>query len=245
MQVLINFKEVDMTNLDVESLLRKNDDEAAAGRAGRASKGNIDKTGCFYHVITKSFDGGPVFLQDIGEYRHTLLCSLCGQRGITILFSATLPNHTHDVLLAPGWECLMDAYRVLDRTISRMVRRRNPKKYRGGMRVLRRYPVYVAIKDIVTLFYEGKYVYDNPAHLRRDGKYVPHTSYWMFEKNYFPSPYDESLYVKLFGMTGSEIFGIYSTMTASQVLEFAKRRFSSWTPEMNNAVFSRKPGSPV
>ena len=234
-----------MADIDIESLLRRTDDNAVVGRAGRASRGNIDKTGYFYHVITKSFDGGPVFQQETGEYRHTLLCSLCEQRGITILFSVTMPNHTHDVLLVPDWETLMDAFMVLDRTVVRMIRRKNPKKYRGGVRVLRRYPVYVAVKDIVTLFYEGKYVFDNPAHLRRDGKFVPHSCFWMFEKNYFPSPYDESVYSKLFGMSARELYGIYSTMTAPQVLDFARRRFCNWTPEMNNALFCCKPRNPI
>ena len=233
-----------MADFEIESLLRKTDDGSVAGRIGRASAGNIDKTGHFYHVITKSFDGGPVFQQDIGEYRHTLLCSLCEQRGITILFSVTMPNHTHEVLLVPDWNLLMNAYMVLDRTIVRMIRLRNPKKYRSGVRVLRRYPVYVALKDIVTLFYEGKYVYDNPAHLRREGKYVPYSCFWMFEKNYFPSPYDESVYRKLFGMSAKDLYGIYTTMTAPQVLEYARHRFSNWTPEKNDALFSSKPRSP-
>ena len=228
-----------MADFEIESLLRKTDDGSVAGRIGRASSGNIDKTGHFYHVITKSFDGGPVFQQDIGEYRHTLLCSLCEQRDITILFSVTMPNHTHEVLLVPDWNLLMNTYMVLDRTIVRMIRLRNPKKYRSGVRVLRRYPVYVALKDIVTLFYEGKYVYDNPAHLRREGKYVPYSCFWMFEKGHFVVPYDEKIYEKLLGLTYAQILDLFATKTKIEVLEYARQLYADWTDADNRRVFIR------
>ena len=97
-------------------------------RAGYG-RGNIDKTGCIYHVITKSFDGGTVFHQDSGDYRHNLLCRLCEERGITILFPVTMNNHTHDVLLVPDWEQLVAVYRILNLNVSKYLRRKYPRRF--------------------------------------------------------------------------------------------------------------------
>ena len=233
-----------MIKPSINDLLKRDDFTELHENSGNADRGNIDKSGHCYHVITRAWGKENIFTREIAQYRHDLLRSLCSAKGVVILFSVTMPNHTHEVLLVPDGNLLMNTYMVLDRTIVRMIRLRNPKKYRSGVRVLRRYPVYVALKDIVTLFYEGKYVYDNPAHLRREGKYVPYSCFWMFEKNYFPSPYDESVYRKLFGMSAKDLYGIYTTMTAPQVLEYARHRFSNWTPEKNDALFSCKPRSP-
>ena len=228
-----------MSVMSFEDLLRKPVGPGIRENIGSASMGNIDKTGCFYHVITKSFDGGTIFRQETGEYRHTQLCRQCSERGITILFSVTMLNHTHDVLLVPDWESLADAYRVINQTVTRTIRRRSQRHFSKDVRILRRYPTYVVIRDIGTLFYEGKYVFDNANYRKSDGKYVPHSCFWMFERNYFPTPYDEKIYSKLFGMGPREMLNIYSTMTAKEVMEFAERLSSTWSPEVTKAVFYR------
>ena len=229
-----------MAAIEFENLLRRPDGPGTRENIGRASLGNIDKTGCFYHVITKSFDGGTIFRQETGDYRHTMLCRQCSEHGITILFSVTMLNHTHDVLLVPDWESLADAYRVIDQTVTRTIRRRSARHFSKDVRILRRYPTYVAIRDIGTLFYEGKYVYDNAACMKADGKHVPHSCFWMFERNYFPCPYDETIYNKLFGLSPRELLGIYSTRSAKEVMEYANHLASTWTPEATRAVFYRK-----
>lgn len=228
-----------MSVLSHENLLRKPVVQGIRENIGRASMGNIDKTGCFYHVITKSFDGGTIFRQDTGEYRHTMLCRQCSEHGITILFSVTMLNHTHDVLLVPDWDTLAEAYRVTNQAVTRTIRRRNQRHFSKEVRILRRYPTYVVIRDIGTLFYEGKYLYDNSACMKADGKYVPHTCYWMFERNYFPSPYDEKIYPRLFGLSPKEILDMYSTMTAEEVMQYALRLSRTWSPEATRAVFYR------
>lgn len=228
-----------MPEMTYKDLLRRRAIPKDAGRIGSAGRGNIDKTGCIYHVITKSFDGGTVFHQDSGDYRHNLLCRLCEERGITILFSVTMNNHTHDVLLVPDWEQLVAVYRILNLNVSKYLRRKYPRRFKSGMRVLRRFPTYIVVRDIVNLFCLGKYIYDNPAYMREEGKFVPHSCFWMFEREYFSEPYDERLYVSLFGMTAREMLDIYSSLSAEQVRDIAVERFRLWTEERTRAVFYR------
>ena len=232
-----------MAEIDFESLLKKPEDESLKERIGRACTRNIDKTACFYHVITKSNDGGVIFHQDSGDYRHSLLCRFCEEEGVTILFSMTMPNHTHDVFLTPCWEALTKVMRKVDLNITRHLRRRNPKKFKPGFRILRRYPAYIPIRDVVSLFMCGKYVYDNPEYLRAEGKFIPHSCFWMFEKEYFPAGYDGSIYRKLLAISPKEVFRLFSTCTPMQILEYAKEHFSSWTPQRTKAVFYRKSNS--
>lgn len=145
--------------IDYRSLLREPMAEILDVRIGRASSRNIDKTGLFYHVITKSQNGENIFLaKGCGEYRHRLLCRLCEERGITILFSVTMPNHTHDVLLTPDWKAISEVYKILGTNISKFIRKSNAEKYPKRERILRRDPVYIAIRDIVHLFVLGKYI---------------------------------------------------------------------------------------
>ena len=196
-------------------------------RVGRASTGNIEKDAHVYHVITKSNDGGGIFYREAGDYRHTLMCRLCDEMGVTILFSVTMPNHTHDVFLTPDWELLTKVMKILNTNITKFLRKRNPGKYKSGLRIMCRYPAYVPIRTVADLFYVGKYVYDNPAHLRAEGKYIPHTCFWMFAKDYFPAGYDGSVYRKLFNLSPPEILEKYAGMTAGQVREYADMTFSA------------------
>ena len=229
-----------MPDIDIESLLKEPKDPFVYAKIGRASSRNIDKSGRFYHVITKTNDGSAIFHQESGNYRHSLLCKLCEERRITVIFSVTMPNHTHDVLLCQNWDLLADVYRILNMNLTKFIRKQNPKKFKNGVRILRRYPTYIAVKNIVALFYLGKYVYDNPEYLRKEGKYIPNSCFWMFEKEYFPEAYDSTIYKKLFGLSPKELMEIYSKMTAEQVMVYAKKRFADWTEAQNKAVFFRK-----
>ena len=107
--------------LSINNLLRKPDNDKA--HVGKAVWGNIDKTGYFYHVVTKSWNGDRIFNKEIADYRHNLLCKLCGDAGITILFSVTMPNHTHEVFMVPSWEALAQVIRLLNSRVSIQIRR--------------------------------------------------------------------------------------------------------------------------
>ncbi|MBR0521378.1 MAG: transposase [Spirochaetales bacterium] len=229
--------------IDYQSLLKEPKDASVYERIGRASAGNIDKTGCFYHVITKSNDGATIFHTEAGSYRHNLLCRLCEERGITILFSVTMPNHTHDVFLTPRWELLAEVLKNLHMNLTKFLRRKNPKRYKEGIRILRRYPTYIAVRSIVALFYLGKYIYDNPEHLRKDGKYTPNDCFWMFEKEYFPEAYDITIYKRLFNLTPKEILDVYSRLSADQVMDYARKKFAGWTEAQTKAVFYKSSGN--
>ena len=234
-----------MENISFENLLVDRSDSDRKGHSGRAIWKNIDKTACFYHVITKSNDGRTIFHSDSGEYRHNLLCRLCEERGITILFSMTMPNHTHDVFLTPSWEALVDVYRNLGMNITKYLRKKDSKKYKKEFRILRRYPIYIPVRDIVALFYLGKYIFDNPAYLASEKKFVPHSCFWMFEKNHFTTPYDAGIYEKLFGLTPQEMFTIFSTKSKEEVLAFAKAKYADWDNRKTAAVFFKPPSQYV
>ena len=224
--------------LSINNLLREK--EYDKEHVGKAIWGNVDKSGFFYHVVTKSWNGDKIFNKEIADYRHNLLCKLCGEAGITILFSVTMTNHTHDVFLTPSWEALSVVMRVLNSRVSMMVRKLLDNKISKNRPVFSKGPSYIVLKDPVAVMCEGKYVFDNPAYLRAEKQFVPHSCFWMFEKNHFVFPYDEKLFQKLFGMSGDEIFALYSQKTPSEVRAFAQARFANWTKEDIEAVFYRK-----
>ncbi|MBR6347766.1 MAG: hypothetical protein IKR80_02315, partial [Spirochaetales bacterium] len=71
---------------DFRDLLKAPRHDIYEEKIGRATSRNIDKTGVFYHVITKTANGENHFLsRGFGEYRHNLLCRLCEERGITVI----------------------------------------------------------------------------------------------------------------------------------------------------------------
>ena len=224
--------------LSINDLLREKENDR--NRAGKSVWGNIDKTGFFYHVVTKSWNGDKIFTKEIADYRHNLLCKLCGEAGITILFSVTMTNHTHDVVMTPSWEVLSDVMRVLDSRVSILVRKLLENRISRKRPVFSRGPAYIVLRDPVSVMCEGKYAFDNPAYMRAEKQFVPHSCFWMFEKNYFVYPYDEKVYLKLFGMRGDEIYALYSEKSASEVRAFAQSRFANWTKAQIEAVFYRK-----
>lgn len=224
--------------LNINSLLRKPDDDR--NHVGKAVWGNIDKTGYFYHVITKSWNGDRIFNKEIADYRHNLLCKLCGDAGITILFSVTMPNHTHEVFMTPSWEALAEVIRLLNSRVSIQIRKIFGNRFSKNRHIFTRCPAYVVLRDPIAIMCEGKYIFDNPAYLRSENQFVPHSCFWMFEKNYFVYPYDERVFMEILGMRGDEIYALYSRKNAEEVRALAQSRYSKWTKEMLEAVFYKK-----
>ena len=210
-------------------------------KIGKASSRNIDKTGVFYHVITKSYNGDSVFLtKGAGEYRHSLLCRLCEERGITILFSVTMPTHTHDVFLTPDWKSLCEVLCILDTNVSKFIRKNNPQRYTKGSRPLRRHPIYIAVRDIFYLTYLGKYIFENMAGMRRENKFVPHECFWMLKSGHLPDGYDEKIYPALFGISMQELYELYSTTTKQELYDYARNLAAGWSREKMESVFFKQ-----
>jgi len=90
------------------------------------------------------------------------------------------------------------------------------------------------------LFFLGKYVYENQQRLKEEGKSVPDSCFWMFEKNYFPSPYRADIYQKLFGISPVDLYSIYKSKTSREVLLLSKQMFGDWTVEDNRKLFFRE-----
>ena len=227
----------DNTILD---LLERNDPGQGNERIGSTARRNIDKTGYCYHTITKAWGNDNIYSLEVARYRQELLCKLCKEKHIAILFSVTMPNHTHEVFITPDWETLAQTIRLLNTQVSRYIKK--DKKARGrkvteGMKVFTAYPTYIIVKDICYLFFLGKYIFDNPGHLKKEGKVVPDSCFWMFEKGYFKEPYDKALYKKLFDLEPSEILNHYQTKTKEEIFAFAKVQFRNWTEDDNRRMF--------
>ena len=223
-----------------------------------SSRRAIEKDGHCYHVITQSWCKEKIFSVETATYRHNMLCRLCVQEGIVILFSVTMPTHTHEVFLTSDWKALSKVIRIVNVQVSRFIRnefvektvRRAKEEGRqvnedylrekeSRHRIFDNRPTYIAVGDIVYLMFLGKYIFENPVYLKAEGKTVPFSCFWMFEKNYFKAPYDEKIYLKLFGMSAPDLFLLYSTRDKAEVKAFAQERFKDWTKEDNARLFSR------
>ena len=209
-------------------------------RVGTATANNINKNGIIYHVITSSWRKKRLFDMNLAKYRQNLLCELCEKRGIVILFSATLPTHTHEVFITPGWEILANMIRILDSNVAKYARRHLSDRVEGWNRVFSPDPAYVLVDSMDYLFFLGKYVYDNQQRLKDEGKSVPDSCFWMFEKNYFPNPYKADVFQKLFGMSPSDLYNIYRSKTSREVALLSKQLFGDWTAEDCRKLFFRE-----
>ena len=227
-----------MAKPTIDDLLRKPDELEHGRNVGTSLRHNIDKTGHVYHVITQSWNKKNIFNREVASYRHNLLCKLCAERGIVILFSTTMPNHTHEVFLTPSWDGLSAVFAILDCNVTKYIRKSDKEgKFSSWRRIFDYCPKYIIVKDMVNLLYLGKYIYDNPEHLRSEGRPVPDSCFWMFERGHFVVPYDEKIYERLFGLTYRQIYELYTGKTKKEVLEYARRQYSDWTEEDNRRVF--------
>ena len=220
---------------DINDLFK--DEVESKKTVGKAVWGNIDKSAYFHHVVTKSWNGDRIFNREVAEYRHNLLCKLCDGKGVTLMFSVTMPNHTHDILLTPDWSVLAEVIRVLNSHVSPVVKRNYPERFQRGRPVFNRNPDYVALHDPVALLCAGKYVFDNPAYLKEQNQYVPHSCFWMLERGYLVTPYDEKVLQKIFGLSAKALFALYSTNDSKTVRDFAVRHYSDWPEDRIKALF--------
>ena len=246
-----------MQKISYSELMKTTRKEQELPKPQILSKRTIEKDGHCYHVITQSWCKEKIFSVEAATYRHNLLCRLCIQEGIVILFSVTMPTHTHEVFLTPEWKALSKVIRILNVQVSRFIRNEIVEKAvwrakeegkrinedflrekESRHRIFDNRPNYIAVRDIVYLMFLGKYIFENPVYLKTEGKTVPFSCFWMFEKNYFKAPYDEIIYQKLFGMTAPELFRLYSTKDKKEVKAFAQERFKDWAKEDNDRLFS-------
>ena len=204
---------------------------------GTARKGNIMKNGLFYHVITTSWRKRRLYDTELASYRKDLLHELCIRCGITILFSVTMPTHTHDVFITPDWETLSHVITILNSNVAKHVRRYMPDRVKGRKLVFSEDPAYVMVSDMPHLFYLGKYTYGNYLYLRSEGKPVPDSCFWMFEKGYFAEPYNGKLYPRLFGMDAPDLLEFYKAHTESEIMTYARDAFMDWTDADNASLF--------
>lgn len=204
---------------------------------GSSSNGNIDKGSRCYHVITQIRDRSRIMTKEIGTYRHNLLCQLCNERNVTLVFSVTMSSHTHDVLFADDWSLISEIFRILNQNLSRRLRVKAPEWSKNSYSVMNGRPKYKAVYDIEYLFYLGKYIFDNAQTITDMGKIAPYSCFWMFEKDRFAPPYKKDAYKTLFGFSPTDIFNIYSTKTADEVRKLSKTLFRKSPDDGRNSIF--------
>lgn len=186
------------------------------GSAGNSKRNDIDKEGFFYHTTQKAWGGMALFNNDIARYRNHLMCELCIRYEITVLYSVVMPTHTHDVLYSKNWRNISDMYRVLNSSLVRYVSHRYPQ--RKGLRLFCERPQYTVIREMLHLFFLGKYVEDNASSREGEGKGVPYSCFWMFENGHFQPPYNKDIYETLFGIPFKELY-------MSSIRRIRRRRF--------------------
>ena len=207
---------------------------------GIASRQNIRKEGTVYHVITTSWRRRWLFDVELALYRKDLLHELCMKHGIIILFSVTMPTHTHEVFITPDWETLSNVIKLLNSNVAKHVRRYMHDRIKNRKHVFGNDPAYIMVCDIIQLFFLGRYIYKNYLYLKEEGKPVPDSCFWLFEKNYLTDPYNPKLYMMLFGMEPNELLLFYASHSDAEVRQYAAAAFSGWTKEDNERLFMRQ-----
>ena len=76
--------------------------------------------------------------------------------------------------------------------------------------------------------------------MKDEGRSVPDSCFWMFEKGYFPEPYDTAAYSILFDTPPADLLELYTTKTNSEIRTIAAIKFASWTKADNAALFIRQ-----
>jgi len=197
-----------------------------------------DKTWQVYHVFQRGKNREAVFSAEVGKYRHNLLCKICADHGVIVIYSVVMPNHTHDVFAAESLDKISYVMKILNTKVSQYIRKRQPDKYVNYSSMFDGRPTYKPVKNRVYLFYLGMYLYENPSYLKNN--FVPYSCFWMFEKGYLLEGYKKELYEDLFGMTPQEIVEIYKTKSKEEVYRFAVEHFSDWSSEKNISVFKSR-----
>lgn len=222
-------------NFDIDLYLDGNEDLHSS--AGNSKTGTIDHGGRCYHLTQQTWCREPVFNRDIAAFRHNMLCRLCVKFNVVILFSVTMPNHTHDVLFSKNWKDIADVARHLNSAVSKYVYSKDPKRKELGKPVFNSRPTYSIVTSINYLFFLGKYLLWNVEQMESEGRFVPYSCFWMFEKEHFSEPYRKDIYKDLFGFEPKDLLTFYKSNTKTQVLANAKELFADWTNEENIALF--------
>lgn len=215
---------------------RESSDYYIANR-GTVRNGKLDRSGRFYHVMTHSYMNETLFLGDVAQYRNQLLCRMCAARGVTILFSVIMPNHTHEVFMTDNWKLISDIMKSVNTNVTKYIHKNHKEMQKRKPRLFEPDILYVAIKDVGSLLYVGKYLYDNPLYLGDSPKVKPLTCFWCFARNYYPAGYDRTIYRKLFGLDAPQLTNLYATRSKEDISKLAANLASTWSREQTNAVF--------
>lgn len=203
-----------------------------------------DKNGRFFHLTQRAANRDFIFDKEVGQYRHNILCRICARLNVKIIFSVTMSNHTHDVLVSDDVKNISKAVRLVNAAVSRKLRKKYPTKYKNGRKVFEARPYFRTIKSIVDLTVVGKYVFDNAKGILDKGEFVPYDCFWMFEKGMVSRPYDKKIYPLLFGMTEKELCAFFKNNDSKAVCRIANERFRSWTKEDNDKLFKKDASKP-
>lgn len=199
-------------------------------KAGRSDNGRIDKNGRIYHMVQRGRNRENIYDEKSARYRHDLLCRECSKYGVGILFSVSMPNHTHDLLYAENWDTVSRVVQIVNTQVSRFIRKANPKRFKNDRRVFDERPVYVVVKNMKQIGITGKYIYENAAEFERQGKFVPFSCFFGMRNNYVPTPpYRKDLYEFIYGMELQQMCSFFEENSILDVGRHVEQRFASWT----------------
>lgn len=176
----------------------------------------LDKSGNFYHVTQQGYNYSTIFSINASKYRQHMMVKLCQDNRVLPLCNIIMPNHTHDLFYAEKFENIQKVMKILNSLVTRFSNREKAlKNSRSQDRLFMGPPSYERVSDKVHLFFLFKYFYDNPNYLKQSNQFVPYSCFDMWEKGYY-KPYQEKLYISLFGKDLHEIVSMCTSMNKEQ-----------------------------
>ena len=156
---------------------------------GTFRNGNIDFNCRFFHVIQRTYRRYQYFNNDLAWYYHSLIEAESPVYGVIPICQVIMPTHVHEVYYTRDVRDISNMRAVAcGQTTLYMKRKRKKEKQQSVTRLFDRVPRYVAIADREQLLITLKYIYDNDLFLKKEGKLVPYSCFYHWEKQKY-KPY--------------------------------------------------------
>jgi len=167
---------------------------------GTFKKGNIDFNCRFFHVIQRTYRRYQLFNNDIAWYYHSFIESECPKYGVVPICQVIMPTHVHEIYYADDVRNISKMRAVAcGQTTLYVKRKRKAEKQTSVVRLFDRCPRYVPVVDREQLLITMKYLYDNDSYLKKEGRIVPYSCFYYWEKQRY-KPFAVETVSDLFGI---------------------------------------------
>ena len=167
---------------------------------GTFKKGNIDFNCRFFHVIQRTYRRYQLFNSDIAWYYHSFIESECPKYRVVPICQVIMPTHVHEIYYADDVRDISKMRAVAcGQTTLYMKRKRTSEKQTSVVRLFDRCPRYVPVTDRAQLLITMKYLYDNDSYLKKEGRIVPYSCFYYWEKHKY-KPFAVETVSDLFGI---------------------------------------------